>query len=104
MFVQTVPQVSSYLITGEADIGFINLTNALAIEDRIGGYILVDDKEYSDIMISLGVIKKDDIEANEFLEFLKNDKVSSYTNKIRNKTVLICLGIYLSQKFLPRFF
>ncbi len=81
MFVQTVPQVSSYLITGEADIGFINLTNALALEDKIGGYILVDVKDYSEILISLGVIKKDDIEANEFLEFLKNDKVNNILKK-----------------------
>ena len=81
MFVQTVPQVSSYLITGEADIGFINLTNALALEDKIGGYILIDDKEYSNITISLGLVKKDNIEANEFLEFLKNDKVNNILKK-----------------------
>ncbi len=81
MFVQTVPQVSSYLITGEADVGFINLTDALALKDKIGGYILVDEKDYSDIVISLGVIENKSASVNEFLEFLKKDNVQGILKK-----------------------
>ena len=35
--VQTVPQVSAYLTSGQIDAGFINLTEALAIKDQLGG-------------------------------------------------------------------
>ena len=81
MFVQTVPQVSSYLITGEADVGFVNLSDALVLKDKIGGYILVDKKDYSDIIISLGVTETKSAGANEFLEFLKKDAVQQILKK-----------------------
>jgi molybdate transport system substrate-binding protein len=35
--VQTVPQVSAYLTSGQIDAGFVNLTEALAIKDQLGG-------------------------------------------------------------------
>ncbi|MFD2112600.1 molybdate ABC transporter substrate-binding protein [Thiorhodococcus fuscus] len=38
MVVATVPQVSAYLIAGTVDAGFINITDALGIQDRIAGY------------------------------------------------------------------
>lgn len=37
--VGTVPQVSAYLTAGEVDIGFLNLTEALAVKDQLGGFI-----------------------------------------------------------------
>ena len=37
--VGTVPQVSAYLTAGEIDIGFMNLTEALAVKDQLGGFI-----------------------------------------------------------------
>ena len=37
--VQTVPQVSAYLTTGQIDAGFMNLTEALAVKRQLGGYI-----------------------------------------------------------------
>jgi molybdate transport system substrate-binding protein len=37
--VGTVPQVSAYLTAGEVDIGFMNLTEALAVKDQLGGFI-----------------------------------------------------------------
>ena len=39
--VSTVPQVSAYLTAGEVDIGFMNLTEALAVKDQLGGFIEV---------------------------------------------------------------
>ncbi|MDD4887718.1 MAG: molybdate ABC transporter substrate-binding protein [Thiomonas sp.] len=37
--VQTVPQVSAYLTSGQIDAGFMNLTEALAVKEQLGGYI-----------------------------------------------------------------
>ena len=51
----TVPQVSAYLISGEVDACFINLTEALAIRDKIGGYVEIDPGLYSTIRIVGGV-------------------------------------------------
>ncbi len=37
--VQTLPQVSAYLTSGQIDAGFLNLTEALAVKGQLGGYI-----------------------------------------------------------------
>lgn len=55
--VATVPQVAAYLVSGEVDAGFINLTEALGIQDRIGGYLEIDPAQYHTIHIAAGVIK-----------------------------------------------
>ncbi|ADK82562.1 molybdate ABC transporter substrate-binding protein [Sediminispirochaeta smaragdinae] len=49
--VGTVPQVSAYLISGEVDFGFINLTDVLAIKEKIAGYVDVPESYYSPIYI-----------------------------------------------------
>ncbi|SDZ94094.1 molybdate transport system substrate-binding protein [Desulfuromusa kysingii] len=54
--VATVPQVTSYVVTGEVDAGFSNLTDTLGSLDKIGGYILIDEG-YSKIDIITGIIK-----------------------------------------------
>lgn len=54
--VATVPQVSAYLISGEVDAGFINLTEALGIKDKIGGYLELDQTYYNRIRIVAGVV------------------------------------------------
>lgn len=51
----TVPQVGTYVATGEVDAGFVNLTEALALENRIGGYVLLEDDCHTPIEISIGV-------------------------------------------------
>ncbi|KAB2922632.1 MAG: molybdate ABC transporter substrate-binding protein, partial [Dechloromonas sp.] len=55
--VATVPQVSAYLISGEVDAGFINLTEALGIQGKIGGYLEIDPALYSPIRIVGGVLR-----------------------------------------------
>lgn len=55
--VATVPQVSAYLISGEVDAGFINLTEALAIRPRIGGYLEIEPGRYNTIHIVAGVLR-----------------------------------------------
>ncbi|THF64700.1 molybdate ABC transporter substrate-binding protein [Pseudothauera nasutitermitis] len=54
--VSTVPQVSSYLVSGDVDAGFINLTDALGIAERIGGYLEIDQKLYDPVDIVIGVV------------------------------------------------
>ena len=52
VIVGTVPQVFAYLATGEVDAGFMNLTQAVAAADKIGGYREMDEKLYKPIVIS----------------------------------------------------
>lgn len=55
--VATVPQVSAYLVSGEVDAGFINLTDAIGVRDRIGGFIEIDPALYGEIRIVAGVVE-----------------------------------------------
>jgi molybdate transport system substrate-binding protein len=50
--VGTVPQVFTYLTTNEVDAGFINLTQAVAVKDKIGGFREMDENLYTPIAIS----------------------------------------------------
>ncbi len=78
LIASTVPQVSSYLISGEVDGGFINLTDAIAIADQIGGYLILD-RGYSEITIVAGVVEGfgDDGNLKEFLNYLASPEASS---------------------------
>ena len=51
--VGTVPQVSAYLASGDMDLGFINLTEALALRDQLGGFIQLPsgDGSYTEVAI-----------------------------------------------------
>ena len=81
--VATVPQVMSYLLTGEADAGFINLTEALANKDKIGGYIIVPESTYKPIEIVAGTVTG--FENNEltrqFINYLGSDDVKAIIKK-----------------------
>lgn len=71
--VSTVPQVSAYLISGEVEAGFINLTDALYIKDKIGGYVTPDKSLYSPIRLVLGVIRgyEEKPDAKSFVSFVR---------------------------------
>ncbi|MBS1208415.1 MAG: modA3 [Proteobacteria bacterium] len=58
--VSTVPQVSAYLISGEVDAGFINLTEALSIRDKIGGYLEIPAGSYTPIHITAALVAGQD--------------------------------------------
>lgn len=77
--VGTVPQVFSYLATGEVDMGFLNLTHTLNVADKLGGYEVLDDKDYAPISIIAGILanspNKDGAAA--FLDFLKTDEAQA---------------------------
>jgi len=55
--VQTVPQVGAYIATGEVDAGFVNLTEALALQGRSGQRLEAPQSCYTPIELSAGVIK-----------------------------------------------
>ncbi|WP_319543285.1 molybdate ABC transporter substrate-binding protein [uncultured Pseudodesulfovibrio sp.] len=71
--VATIPQVFSYLTTNEVDMGFMNLTHTLNVADKLGGYIIIDQKDYSPIVILAALLKDSRRmeQARDFLRFLK---------------------------------
>lgn len=85
--VPTVPQVSAYLVSGEVDAGFINLTEALALKDKIGGYLEIDRTLYSPIRIVGAIVKGFEGQASvkRFHEFL--------TESPQVKAILVRYGI-----------
>jgi molybdate transport system substrate-binding protein len=73
--VATVPQVSSYLMSKDAEAGFINITDAIYIKDEIGGWVEVDKTRYSPIQLVIGVLKGFEAkpEIRQFLDFITTD-------------------------------
>ncbi len=57
LMVGTVPQVSAYVLSSEVDLGFINLTDGLAIKDKIANVVPVDTSLYSPIIIVAHTLK-----------------------------------------------
>ncbi|MBE7358314.1 molybdate ABC transporter substrate-binding protein [Campylobacter sp. RM12327] len=83
LFVSTVPQTASYVISREVDAGFVNLSEALSIQDKIGGIYKIDENLYKEISIVAFVLQpcnKNKL-CNEFLEFLNSDKAKAIVNK-----------------------
>ena len=51
LVVATVPQVTTYIVSGEVDAGFVNRTDVMNLGDKIGGYLEVDPSLYAPIEI-----------------------------------------------------
>lgn len=77
--VSTVPQVFSYLATNEVDMGFINLTHALNVAHRLGGYVEVNESGYTPIIILAGLLEEcpHPKAAKDFLRFLETPKAKA---------------------------
>ena len=77
MQVKTVPQVVSYLIAEELDAGFINLTEAIAMKDKLGGWINLEQSNYEEIEIVCAVINgfENNKMVRRFIDFLETQKV-----------------------------
>lgn len=56
LIVATVPQVMTYVVTGEVDAGLANLTDTIGQAGQIGGYFVVDQALYSPICIGAGTL------------------------------------------------
>jgi molybdate transport system substrate-binding protein len=55
--VATVPQVTSYVASGEVDAGFVNATDAISAGNNIGGFVEVDQKLYDSVEVACGTVK-----------------------------------------------
>ncbi|WP_331774110.1 molybdate ABC transporter substrate-binding protein [Sulfurospirillum sp. 1612] len=80
--VATVPQVMSYVARSEVDVGIVNLTAALAFQHKIGGYIIVNQKDYTKIEIVAGVLKGRKSKAcRDFLSYLQTPESKAVFRK-----------------------
>ena len=69
--VATVPQVTTYIVTGEVDAGLANLTDVMGLGDKIGGHFKVDQNLYAPIIIGAGLlVGGQSQEAAAFIAFL----------------------------------
>jgi len=75
MILATVPQVSAYLVAGTVDAGFINITDALGLQDRIAGFDEIPADLYDPPLIVLAFPKEQPVSAaaNAFADFLGSD-------------------------------
>jgi len=83
LVVGTVPQVTAYVVSGEVDIGFINMTEALAIKEKVGLLIPVDEKLYSAILIVAKRLKQspNGKAAGSFVSFLQSEEAQAMIRK-----------------------
>lgn len=74
--VAMVPQVTSYVASGEIDAGFVNATDAIGAADTIGGFVQVDASLYDPVEISCGIrtTDKPSSATNGFAKFLETDQ------------------------------
>lgn len=74
LMVATVPQSASYVVAGEVDYAFINLTHARKIAKAIGGYVAVDETAYTPISIIIEQMSHSAApsECKAFMTFLKS--------------------------------
>ena len=79
LVVGTVPQVTAYVVSGEVDIGFINLTDALAIEHKVERVLPVDEHLYSPILIVAKRLQQSPHTraADQFLAFLQTEEAQA---------------------------
>ncbi|MBK1722030.1 molybdate ABC transporter substrate-binding protein [Thiocystis violacea] len=79
MTVATVPQVSAYLIAGTVDAGFINITDALGIQDKIAGFEELPSALYDPPIIALAypTARPASEAATAFAEFLGTQKAKA---------------------------
>lgn len=81
--VATVPQVATYVMTHEVDMGILNLTAALDAGDKIGGFVEIPSHLYTKIEITAGSLDACSKEkaCGEFLTFLSSPKAKEIFTK-----------------------
>ena len=75
LVVATVPQVTTYLLSGEVDAGFVNRTDVMDLGEAIGGYLEIDPTQYAPIAIGAERLAeaKNPAGARAFAAFLAGD-------------------------------
>jgi len=83
LIVGTVPQVTAYVVSGEVDMGFINLTEAMAIESKVAKLIPVDEHLYSPIEIVAKRLAESphNSASAAFIDFLQSDAAKTLAKK-----------------------
>lgn len=72
--VSTIPQVMAYISSGEVDAGFVNLTEALAAGNKLGGYLTLDSRDYTPIRIQAARLDAADSAAlTALMAFLRSE-------------------------------
>jgi len=80
--VATVPQSMTYALTNEVDAAIVNLTAALANEDKIGGYLQVPQQYYSPIENVAGKLPAcNDRKCKNFIDFLSSQTAKAIFTK-----------------------
>ncbi|MBK1649388.1 molybdate ABC transporter substrate-binding protein [Rhabdochromatium marinum] len=76
MTLATVPQVSAYLLAGSVDLGFINVTDALGIADKIAGFDELPSDLYDPprIVLAFPTSAPQSDEAEVLAAFVKRDQ------------------------------
>lgn len=79
LVVGTVPQVSAYVVSGEVDVGFINQTEAMAIESKVARLLPVEEDLYSPILIVAYRLEQSPHAkaAEAFIAFLKTEEAQT---------------------------
>lgn len=73
--VATVPQVTSYVASGEVDAGFVNATDAIGAAANIGGFVEVNASLYDPVDVACGILTsaKGSKAAEGFAQFLTTE-------------------------------
>ncbi|MHB8203177.1 MAG: molybdate ABC transporter substrate-binding protein [Desulfomonilaceae bacterium] len=82
--IATCPKILSSVLGGEIQAGFVNLTEAIYLKDRLGGYIVVDQAKYKPINLVIGVLRgfESRPKTMRFLNFIQSDpEVKNIINK-----------------------
>ncbi|MGC8603332.1 MAG: molybdate ABC transporter substrate-binding protein [Desulfomonilaceae bacterium] len=71
----TCPKIVSAIVRKDIEAGFINLTEAIYLKDKIGGYIIADREKYKPVNLVIGVIQASGNrpETLQFIDFLQKD-------------------------------
>ncbi|NEX19625.1 molybdate ABC transporter substrate-binding protein [Thiorhodococcus mannitoliphagus] len=79
MTLATVPQVSAYLVAGTVDAGFINITDALGIRDKLAGFVEIPADLYDPPVIALAYPEGRPVSAaaKTFADFLNTDRAKA---------------------------
>lgn len=72
--VATVPMVGTYVLNGDVDLGFVNLTEILAKQNDYKYTLEIDEKYYSPIEIAAFKMPSCNDECEVFFESLKDNK------------------------------
>ena len=75
---KTVPQVSSYLKSSDIDVGLINMTDYVKIENKKLRSLDIDSSMYDEIVIQAGLIQE---RAAGFFNYIKSEKAKVIFNK-----------------------